>query len=166
MPANYLRSVNNPTQQRLNAAAHLQSTAMPVLKLNAFAVRAYLEGLDYAELTYKECMDLLQELLELPQSAGIPLARRDDSTDERGHLEDFSTFVVEKMIEAGYDREVAWKCRNSAAAKAAGGVKLKVFRLREAYHQTLSAIGDTSWDLERVVTTTSEDLAAAMVDCE
>ncbi len=163
---NYLRSTNTKTQAKLNAAAHLKSQKTSVLTLNAFAVRVFLEGLDYSDLEYRDCMELLQELLRLPQSAGIPLARRGDSVDEKGHTEDFSTFVVEQMIKAGYSKETAWKCRNSAAAKAAGGVRLKSSKLLDAYNKARLTLGDRSWDYETAVETKSEDLAALMATCE
>ncbi len=166
MAANYLRATNTRTQQKLNSAAHLKSTPVSVFTLNAFAVRAYLEGLDYSQMTYRECMDLLQELLELPQNVGIPLARQGDSTDENGYVEDFSAYVVEQMIAAGWDKEPAWKCRNSAAAKSAGGVKLTTRRLQEAYHATMKAVGDRSMDHDTIDETSSEALAEAMAGCE
>ncbi len=89
-----------------------------ILKLDSFAVRTALQKLNFAELSYKECMDLLQELLELPQTTGTPLGRKNDAIDQSGFVEDWSEVVVEMMIEAGYEASVAWKCRNSAASKA------------------------------------------------
>ena len=87
-------------------------------KLDSFAVMVALEKVNYAELSYRECMDLLQELLELPQTTGAPLGRKGDAKDKSGYIEDWSEVVVEMMIDAGYASEVAWKCRNSAASKA------------------------------------------------
>jgi hypothetical protein len=108
----------------------LKSTNQRLLTLDSFAVRAYLEQVDYASLEYGECMNLLQELLELPQTVGVPLARHGDTVDEKGRPEDFSLFVCEQMIEAGFDADVAYKCRNSAASKAYK-IPLKTRQIRD-----------------------------------
>jgi len=116
------------------ATVMLKSTNRTVLTLDAFVVRAYIESLEFADMSYGECMNLIQEVLELPQYVGIPLGRQRDSVDEKGHIEDFSAFVCERMIEAGFSSETAWKCRNSAAAKSAAGVPVKTKMLKQAQH--------------------------------
>lgn len=89
-----------------------------IKKLDRFIVEHFLEHFDFASVEYRDCMNIMQELLELPASIGVPLARQGDPTDRMGYLQDFSERVVEKMIEQGYDDTLAWRCRNSAAAKA------------------------------------------------
>lgn len=145
----------------------LKSTNKPVLTLDAFATRAYIESLDFADMDYSSCMNLIQEVLELPQSVGIPLGRKRDSVDEGGHTEDFSLFVCERMIEAGFSKETAYRCRNSAAAKAAAGVPVKTRMLQTAQHSIREhVVGDISWDVERTVAVTQDSLSLAMAGCE
>ena len=144
----------------------LKSTNKSILKLGAFAVRAYIESLDFADMSYGDAMSLLQEVLELPQQVGIPLGRRNDSVDDLGHTEDFSAFVCERMIEAGFSSQTAWKCRNSAATRAASQIPCKTKNLLQAQQATKELVGDISWDHERTVPISSESLSLTMAGCE
>ncbi len=90
----------------------------PGIKLDSSAVESALKEFEFAEMEYWECMNIMQELLELPQECGVPLARKGDPVDVKGHYQDKSIEIVAAMIAAGYSSEVAYKCRNSAASKA------------------------------------------------
>lgn len=131
-------------------------TNQRAVRLNSFAVMATIDSLDFAELEYRECMDLMQELLELPQGLGVPLGRQGDVTDELGYNEDWSAVVAERMIEAGYSKETAWKCRNSAASKANKGPrkarKLHTFRdAMTGIHTLLNTVTPAKEVLEEVL---------------
>lgn len=102
----------------------MRFTKQSATKLDSSAVELALEEFEFAEMGYSECMNILQELLELPQECGVPLARQGDAIDNMGYHQDKSIEVVAAMIAAGYSQDTAYKCRNSAASKA-GKVPLK-----------------------------------------